>query len=287
MPVLETACDGRRENASMSSFPDMPMSADTSTPILSIRDASFEIDGKVLLHPLRLDLPAGQSIALIGHNGSGKSTLLKLVGRQHAPTSGTIHFEGQRLENWGARAFARRLAYLPQRTPSAPGMLAKELVALGRYPWHGALGRFSATDRAKVDEAIELTGIAPFVDRMVDTLSGGERQRVWLAMLVAQDATCLLLDEPISALDIGHQLEVLSLTHDLCRQKGITIITVLHDINMAARFCDRIVALHSGRLIANGTPQDIMTTDELARIYDVEMDILRQPSSGQLVALAK
>jgi iron-chelate-transporting ATPase len=271
----------------MSSFPDMPMSADTNAPILSIRDASFEIDGKVLLHPLRLNLPAGQSIALIGHNGSGKSTLLKLIGRQHTPTTGSISFEGQPLENWRARAFARRLAYLPQRTPPAPGMLAKELVALGRYPWHGALGRFSTADKAKVEEAIELTGITPFVDRMVDTLSGGERQRVWLAMLVAQDATCLLLDEPISALDIGHQLEVLSLAHELCRQKGITIITVLHDINMAARFCDQIVALRSGRLIANGTPRDIMTTEELARIYDVEMDILRQPSNNQLVALAK
>lgn len=287
MPVPETTYDRVSESASMSSFPNMTMSADISAPILSIMDASFAIDGKVLLHPLRLDLPAGRSIALIGHNGSGKSTLLKLIGRQHPPTTGSIHFEGQPLESWGARAFARRLAYLPQRTPYAPGMLAKELVALGRYPWHGALGRFSATDKAKVDEAIDLTGIAPFAERMVDTLSGGERQRVWLAMLVAQDATCLLLDEPISALDIGHQLEVLSLTHDLCRQKGITIITVLHDVNMAARFCDRIVALHSGRLIADGTPQDIMTTNELARIYDVEMDILLHPSNNQLVALAK
>lgn len=287
MPVPETTRDSLSESTSTSSCPDMPMSADTNTPILSIRDASFEISGKVLLHPLRLDLAAGRSIALIGHNGSGKSTLLKLIGRQHAPTTGAIHFEGQPLESWGARAFARRLAYLPQRTPSAPGMLTKELVALGRYPWHGALGRFGATDKAKVDEAIELTGIGAFADRMVDTLSGGERQRVWLAMLVAQDATCLLLDEPISALDIGHQLEVLSLTHDLCRQKGITIITVLHDVNMAARFCDRIIALHSGRLIANGTPQEIMTTDELARIYDVEMDILLQPSNNQRVALAR
>jgi ferric hydroxamate transport system ATP-binding protein len=287
MSVPETTCDGPSEGTSTSSSPDMPMSADTNTPILSIKDASFEISGKVLLHPLRLDLAAGHSIALIGHNGSGKSTLLKLIGRQHAPTTGAIHFEGQPLESWGARAFARRLAYLPQRTPSAPGMLTKELVALGRYPWHGALGRFGATDKAKVEEAIELTGIGDFADRMVDTLSGGERQRVWLAMLVAQDATCLLLDEPISALDIGHQLEVLSLTHDLCRQKGITIITVLHDVNMAARFCDRIIALHSGRLIANGTPQEIMTTDELARIYDVEMDILLQPSNNQRVALAR
>ncbi len=260
---------------------------DKNDVFLSLRDVSFAIEGRVLLHPLTLDLTAGKSIALIGHNGSGKSTLLKLIGRQQPASGGTITFEGKKLEDWGSRDFARRLAYLPQRTPAAPGMLVKELVALGRYPWHGALGRFSATDKAKVEEAIELTSIGKFADRMVDSLSGGERQRVWLAMLVAQDATCLLLDEPISALDIGHQLEVLSLTHDLCREKGITVITVLHDINMAARFCDEIVALHSGRLIAHGTPDEVMTTDELARIYDVRMDIIRQPTSGRLVALAQ
>ncbi|MBB3946122.1 iron complex transport system ATP-binding protein [Rhizobium skierniewicense] len=257
------------------------------SPVLSLTDVSFSIEGRTLLHPLTLKLEAGKSIALIGHNGSGKSTLLKLIGRQQKQSGGSIHFEGKPLDDWSARDFARRLAYLPQRTPAAPGMLVRELVALGRYPWHGALGRFGASDQQKVDEAIELTGIAPFAERMVDSLSGGERQRVWLAMLVAQDASCLLLDEPISALDIGHQLEVLSLTHALCRKKGITVITVLHDVNMAARFCDEIVALRSGHLIACGTPQEIMTTDALARIYGVQMDILHQPSSGRLVALAQ
>ena len=266
---------------------ELTAATDKNGSFLSLRDVTFAIEGRVLLHPLNLDLAAGKSIALIGHNGSGKSTLLKLIGRQQPASGGTIQLEGKRLEDWGAREFARRLAYLPQRTPAAPGMLVKELVALGRYPWHGALGRFSDTDKTKVEEAIELTSIGKFADRMVDSLSGGERQRVWLAMLVAQDATCLLLDEPISALDIGHQLEVLSLAHDLCRDKGITVITVLHDINMAARFCDEIVALHSGRLIAHGTPDEVMTTEELARIYDVRMDIIRQPTSGRLVALAQ
>ncbi|AYD00337.1 ATP-binding cassette domain-containing protein [Neorhizobium sp. NCHU2750] len=262
-------------------------SADVAEPLLSLTNLTFAVEGRTLLHPLTLELAAGRSIALIGHNGSGKSTLLKLIGRQQAPTGGVVEFEGKRLSAWGNRDFARRLAYLPQRTPAAPGMLVRELVALGRYPWHGALGRFGETDRKKVEEAIELTGIGPFADRLVDNLSGGERQRVWLAMLVAQDASCLLLDEPISALDIGHQLEVLSLAQDLCRNKGISIITVLHDINMAARFCDEIVALRAGRLIAHGTPEEIMTTEELARIYEVQMDIIRQPGSGRLVAMAQ
>jgi iron complex transport system ATP-binding protein len=165
-------------------------------------------------------------------------------------------------------------------------MLVKELVALGRYPWHGALGRFGKVDRDKVDEAIELTDIAPFADRLVDTLSGGERQRVWLAMLVAQDAECLLLDEPISALDIAHQIEVLSLVQRLSHSKGLGVVLVLHDVNMAARFCDEILALHSGRLIARGTPEAIMTPEALARIYGVAMDVIVHPGTGRPVAVA-
>lgn len=262
-----------------------PMDADA--PLLSLSDVTFAVEGRTLLHPLTLTLGAGRSVALIGHSGSGKSTLLKLIGRQQTPTAGAIEFEGKPLNAWKNRDFARRLAYMPQRTPAAPGMLVKELVALGRYPWHGALGRFGQEDHHKVEEAIELTGIGQFSDRMVDSLSGGERQRVWLAMLVAQDASCLLMDEPISALDIGHQLDVLELTADLCREKGISIIMVLHDINMAARYCDEIIALHSGRLIAHGQPEDIMHTHELLRIYDVSMEIIQQPSNGRLLAFAK
>ena len=153
-------------------------------------------------------------------------------------------------------------------------------MALGHYPWHGALGRFNRTDRDKVAEAIELTDIAPFVDRLVDTLSGGERQRVWLAMLVAQDAECLLLDEPISALDVAHQVEVLGLVHRLARERGPGVIVVLHDVNMAARFCDEIIALHSGRLIARGTPADLMRSEQLEAIYGLPMGIMPHPITG-------
>ena len=153
-------------------------------------------------------------------------------------------------------------------------MLVRELVALGRYPWHGALGRFGEGDRAKVEEAMALTDIRGFADRQVDTLSGGERQRVWLAMLVAQDAECLLLDEPISALDVAHQIEVLSLVHRLSAERGLGVVVVLHDVNMAARFCDEILALKQGRLIARGSPEAIMTPGELQRIYGLAMDVL-------------
>lgn len=263
------------------------LSEPTPPAILSLEGVTYAIAGKTLLHPLDIDFLEGQSIALVGHNGSGKSTLLKLIARQMSPTDGEIRFGGQRFDGWNARSLARQLAYLPQYTPAAPGMLVRELVALGRYPWHGALGRFGSADNAKVEDAMARTEVEPFASRLVDTLSGGERQRVWLAMLMAQDADCLLLDEPISALDIGHQLDVLTMTRNLSREKGTTIITVLHDINMAARFCDRIVALREGRLIADGQPEEIMTPDVLERIYGVRMDVIRQPDSGRPVALAR
>lgn len=256
-------------------------------PLFQLNEVSFAIPGRTLLEPLTLSLPGERVIGLIGHNGSGKSTLVKLLGRQQPASGGTISFEGRALTAWGDRPFARRVAYLPQQTPPTSGMLVKELVALGRYPWHGALGRFGKADRAKVAEALALTDVEAFADRLVDTLSGGERQRVWLAMLVAQDARCLLLDEPISALDVAHQVEVLGLVQRLSRERGLGVIVVLHDVNMAARFCDEILALQRGRLIARGAPDEIMTQGQLQAIYGIAMDVIPHPTTGQPVSFVR
>lgn len=258
----------------------------TADPLFALSDVHFRVDQRTLLEGLTLPIPAGRVVGLIGHNGSGKSTLLKLLARQLTPAGGTIRFEGRPLEAHGARAFARQVAYLPQTSPTTGGMTGRELIALGRYPWHGALGRFTAQDRRKVDDAIALTHTGAFADRLVDTLSGGERQRVWIAMMVAQDAGCLLLDEPTSALDIAHQIEVLALVRDLCRDRGTGVVLVLHDVNMAARFCDDIIALHSGRLIARGTPAEIVTPDTLERIYGIAMEVIR-PVHGGPVAVPR
>ncbi|WP_411037261.1 ATP-binding cassette domain-containing protein [Shinella sp. BYT-45] len=264
----------------MQTLPDAP-----SAPLFELDAVSFSTPQRTLIEPLTLTIPERKVIGLIGHNGSGKSTLLKILARQQPATGGTVRFKGRALPEWGDRAFARSLAYLPQQTPPASGLLVKELVAMGRYPWHGALGRFGREDREKVEEAIELTGIAPFTDRLVDTLSGGERQRVWIAMLVAQDAGCLLLDEPISALDIAHQIEVMSLVRTLSHEKRLGVIVVLHDVNVTARFCDDVIALHSGKLIARGSPGEIMTAGELKRIYGVDMTVMAHPHTGTPVAL--
>ncbi|MBX9931608.1 MAG: ATP-binding cassette domain-containing protein [Methylobacterium sp.] len=252
-----------------------------------LEGVSFAVAGRQLLAPLTLDLPGRGVVGLVGHNGSGKSTLIKLLGRQHFPSAGRITFQGRALDLWSDRAFARAVAYLPQATPQAPGLLARELVAMGRYPWHGALGRVGAADRRIVAEAMALTDTAAFADRLVDSLSGGERQRVWLAMLVAQDAGCLLLDEPISALDVAHQLEVLALVRRLADERGASVVVVLHDINLAARFCDQILALHGGRLIRRGTPDDLVTAETLEAIYGIRMGIFRHPDTDAPVSFAR
>ncbi|GLU34914.1 ATP-binding cassette domain-containing protein [Trinickia caryophylli] len=255
-------------------------------PMYELSGVSFAAGDRVLLHPLTMTLPASRVCGLIGHNGSGKSTLLKLLARQQAASSGSLSFEGRPLDEWDNRAFARRVAYLPQQQPGANGMTVRELVALGRYPWHGALGRFTDDDRAKVEEAMALTDMARFPDLPVDNLSGGERQRAWIAMLVAQDSQCLLLDEPISALDIAHQIEVLALVRDLSRQRGLGVVVVLHDVNMAARFCDDLIALKGGRLLASGPAQDLIEEATLAEIYGVPMGIVAHPRGGAPISFA-
>ncbi|MBP2550548.1 iron complex transport system ATP-binding protein [Neorhizobium galegae] len=238
----------------------------------------FAVEGRSLLADISISFAPGTICGLVGHNGSGKSTLLKLLARQQAPTAGRLFFGEKPLEAMGAQAFARQVAYLPQDVTAANTMTVRELVACGRYPWHGALGRFSDLDAHKVEEALALTHMEQLSDRLVDTLSGGERQRAWLAMLMAQDTGCLLLDEPTSALDIAHQMEVLALVRRLSHEKGLGVVIVLHDINMAARFCDRLYALKAGRLIAQGEPQALMTADTLHDIYGIEMNVTRHPA---------
>ncbi|MGV8937090.1 MAG: ABC transporter ATP-binding protein [Allorhizobium sp.] len=248
-----------------------------ATPAFTTDNLSFAVDGRPLLDRIDISFKAGKISALVGHNGSGKSTLLKLLARQIKPTSGEIRFDGKDLSSLSARDFARSVAYLPQDVSTASSMTVRELVACGRYPWHGALGRFTQQDQDKVDEAMRLTHVEAFGERMIDNLSGGERQRAWIAMLMAQDSQCLLLDEPTSALDIAHQMEVLSLVRRLSREKGLSVVIVLHDINMATRFCDHIYALKQGALIASGTPASLMNRDTLQEIYGIAMDVTPHP----------
>ncbi|ADZ41340.1 TPA: Fe3+-hydroxamate ABC transporter ATP-binding protein FhuC [Yersinia enterocolitica] len=256
----------------------------SQSSVFSLHELSFSVPGRTLLQPLSLTFPQGKVCGLIGHNGSGKSTLLKMLGRHQPPSSGKVLLNDVPLPLWDNKAFAREVAYLPQQLPAAEGMTVRELVAIGRYPWHGALGRFRQEDREQVEEAIALVDLKPLANRLVDSLSGGERQRAWLAMLVAQNSRCLLLDEPTSALDIAHQIEVLGLIQRLSRERGLTVIAVLHDINMAARYCDHLVALRGGEMIAQGPADSLMQGAVLEQIYGIPMGILPHPAGGAPVS---
>ncbi|MGO7580911.1 ABC transporter ATP-binding protein [Rhizobium ruizarguesonis] len=253
---------------------DPPPTAETFVA----ENTGLSIEGNEILRDVSLKFPAGEVVALVGHNGSGKSSLLKMLARQLVPTAGSISYGNRDLRMYSERLFARSVAYLPQDVTTGSEMTVRELVGCGRYPWHGALGRFTKNDEAKVVEALRATHIETFADRIMGTLSGGERQRAWIAMLIAQDARCLLLDEPTAALDVAHQVEVLSLVRRLAHEGGRSVVIVLHDINMAARFCDRIHALKRGRVVASGTPSAILAPNTLQEIYGIDMDVISAPN---------
>ena len=247
-------------------------------------DASFEVDGKPILFPTNLVFKKGKVTTLLGHNGCGKSTLIKLLSRQNAPTMGSVLFDEQAVARLSHQDFALNVAYLPQHPPITDGVTVRELVYFGRYPWKGAFGRYTLRDHQFVDDAIEKVGLESFSDRFVATLSGGERQRAWIAMLLAQQSQCILLDEPTSALDVAHQYELLSLIRSLNETLGLTVIMVLHDVNMAAKFSDHLVALHTGKVIAQGPPETLMTRDTLQKIYGMELSLFAHPKTGQLIS---
>ncbi len=248
-----------------------------------VRELAVHIGSTAILQNISLAFNEGQVTALLGHNGSGKSTLLKSLARQIPACAGEVRLEGKTAKSLGARAFARIVGYLPQHPPGTDGLTVRELVALGRYPWRGPLGRYSEKDYALIDQAIADTDLKPFEHRSVDTLSGGERQRAWIAMLLAQQTRCLLLDEPISALDVKHQVETLRLVQRLASQRELTVIVVLHDVDLASRFCDRLVALKSGQVVADGTPAEIMDSQILESIYSVPMGVMER-APGQWVS---
>lgn len=252
-----------------------------------LKNARVIIDKQEILKPLSLEFTPQRVTGLIGHNGSGKSTLMKLLSRQYQPSEGEVYWHQHPLNRWSARAFARQVACLPQNLPPAEGMTVRELVTLGRFAWHGALGRMGEDDRQRIDAAIASVDLTHYRDRLVESLSGGERQRAWIAMCVVQGSHCLLLDEPTSALDIAHQKEVLSVIRDLSHQHQLTVIMVLHDINMAARFCDEFVALRHGEVIFQGDSHALMTPERLEQIYAVPMGVFRHPENGEFISYVR
>ncbi len=164
--------------------------------MFSLKQASFHVGALEILSPFDLDFVSGEVTSLLGHNGSGKSSLIKMLSRQNQSTSGQVTLQGQDIDDYSAKEFAKKVAYLPQHPPITDGVTVRELVMFGRYPWKGVLGRYNSEDHQLVEDAIKRVGLDPFAERFVSTLSGGERQRAWVAMLLAQQSECILLDEP-------------------------------------------------------------------------------------------
>jgi iron complex transport system ATP-binding protein len=253
--------------------------------MLEVMNAGYAIGGRRLLAPVSLKVPTPRIVGLVGPNGAGKSTLLKLLSGQLTPTEGAVRLDGQSLRAWPRRRFARQVGYLAQELPLAEGLSVAELVEFGRYPWRGLLGRMTENDKARVQAAMEMTHTETLSARRVDTLSGGERQRVWLAMLLAQETRYLLLDEPLAALDVAHQVEVMSLVRRLRDQLDLGVVVILHDINIASRYCDDLVALSDGAVLAKGPAHDLMAEDRLTALYGVGMQVLKHPTHNHPIAL--
>jgi iron complex transport system ATP-binding protein len=227
-----------------------------------------------------LALPAGEITAIIGPNGCGKSTLLRAFARLLAPLAGVVLLDGTDVHRRPTREVARELGLLPQGATAPDGLTVEDLVARGRYPHRGRWRPWSAEDQQHVEAALEQTTMVDLREQLVDELSGGQRQRAWIAMALAQDTPTMLLDEPTTYLDLAHQIEVLDLLAQLNRERGRTIVLVLHDLNEAGRYADRIVAMRAGRIAADGPPAQVLTAATVERVFGLRCQILEDPETG-------
>lgn len=244
--------------------------------MIHVESLSAGYDRQPVLSDLSLCVPQGRVTVLVGPNGCGKSTLLRAMARLHKPKRGRVLLEGRDIWQQSPRQVARLMALLPQSPQAPAGLCVEDLVRLGRHPHQGLLRQWSAEDADAVDRALLQTGLVALADRPLAQLSGGQRQRAWLAMTLAQQTPCVLLDEPTSALDIGHQIEVLEVVRQLA-EAGKTLIVVMHDLFMAARYGDHLVALHEGRIVAEGAPGNILTPTLVEQLYGVSSDRIFAP----------
>ncbi|NQX70221.1 ABC transporter ATP-binding protein [Paenibacillus alba] len=234
----------------------------------------------LIVENLNLSIPTGKITALVGANGSGKSTILKSMARIMKPQRGTVLLDGKSIHSQSTKEVAKQLAILPQNPIAPEGLTVAELVGYGRFPHQRAMGSLSKEDNQVIEWAIEVTGLMQFADRPVDQLSGGQRQRAWIAMALAQQTDLLFLDEPTTFLDMAHQLEVLKLLEELNREQGRTIIMVVHDLNHATRYAQHVVAIQAGKVMREGTPAEVVTSETLREIFNVEADIVPDPRTG-------
>ena len=245
--------------------------------VIHIENLSLAYDSDtVIVHQLNLHIQRGTITALVGPNGCGKSTLLRGLSRLLKPKGGMVYLDGHDIHAMKAKDLAKQLGILPQSPVAPEGLTVHELVAQGRYPHQSWFQQWSSEDERIVTEALKTTNLIMFADRPVDTLSGGQRQRAWIAMALAQQTEVLLLDEPTTYLDLAYQMDVLDLLDDLNAQ-GSTIVMVLHDLNQAARYADTLVALRGGQIVAQGSPEKVMTPENILQVFGLRAEVITDP----------
>ncbi|MFB4306830.1 ABC transporter ATP-binding protein [Actinomadura sp. GTD37] len=257
----------------------------TTSHTLAAERLTLGYGDRSVIDSLDLAVPPGGMTAIVGANACGKSTLLRSLSRLLAPRAGRVVLDGREVHRTPAKELARTLGLLPQSPIAPEGITVLDLVCRGRHPHQGVFSRWKAADDAAVAAALEATRTADLADRAVDELSGGQRQRVWIAMALAQQTDLLLLDEPTTFLDASHQIEVLDLLTDLNRTRGTTIVMVLHDLNLAARYADHLIALAGGRVHASGAPAGVLTEDVVRAVFELESRIIEDPVSGRPLML--
>lgn len=247
---------------------------------LSARDLVLGYGGKEpVVRGVSLDVPHGELTTIIGPNGCGKSTLVKALGRVLKPEAGQVLLHGRNLHAYRGKEAAREVALLPQAPIAPEGISVRGLVRRGRYPHHSLLRQWSPEDDTVIAEALERTGLSAHADAQLGELSGGQRQRAWIATVLAQQTQTLLLDEPTTFLDIGHQYELLEFCQELHRE-GRTVVMVLHDLNQAARFASHLVVMHAGRIVAEGPPDEILSAELVQEVFGLPCEIVPDPQTG-------
>jgi len=250
-------------------------------PLLQATGLSAGYGATLVLQEITLAIAPGRITAIVGANACGKSTLLRSLARLLPARQGRVTLDGTPVQRIAARAFARRVGFLPQSPIAPEGITVLDLVSRGRHPHHGLFARWGAADDAAVAQALEVTGTAGLAERDVAALSGGQRQRVWIAMALAQETEILLMDEPTTFLDVSHQIEVLELLAGLNRRRGTTVVMVLHELNLAARHADVVVGMKAGRIHATGTPAEVLTERHIREIFGLDSLVMPDPVTGR------
>ncbi|MBI3740557.1 MAG: heme ABC transporter ATP-binding protein [Chloroflexi bacterium] len=249
--------------------------------LLNARQIHFRYDERAVLAGIDLALNAGDFVALIGPNGSGKTTLLKILAGILTPRAGGVKWNERDLGAYTRREIAQKIALVPQELNLPYAFSVEEVVALGRTPYARAWRAESRADHIAIERALEFTATRAFAARLFSELSGGEKQRVVIAMALAQEPTLLLLDEPTVHLDINHQIEILDLIRALNRERGLTVLATMHDLNLAALYFDRLILLNEGRIVTTGAPRAVLSREIIAAVFHAQVEIQSHPARAE------